>query len=720
MIKIRKSVKLPGIIVLVLLITVSCQDKQWDAKDINEDPKGPTDSTIAFNNELLDYLPFDDKTDSINAWRGYMGTLDKGWIESEINIDGNAATIDTAYSMKQFEFLGGSTPTTANPSLWRQSYFNSINGLFQVRDEGDETLGETTSAEKGDIYQIRGFDLANMSLIKGDKGWIIIDPLTVKETAKTAMDLVRSKLGDIPVTNVIFTHSHIDHFGGINGIIEYNEELGTNPDELTIYAPENFFDDSISENVMAGSAMGRRATYMYGNVLAKDTLGTLGSGLGTTTSIGLVGILDGDVIISNLEPEGLEGDMDGLEVEFFYAPSSEAPAEMMFYFPTLNAFCQAEDINKTLHNLYTLRGAKVRDGLKWSKYIDKAIYYYGDNVEFSFGSHHWPTWDNANIVSFWEKQRDMYRFLHDQTLRLANRGFTPREISEMIELPESVDTLFYSRGYYGSVRHNAKAEYQLYFGWFDGNPANLNPHPPTEAAKRYLDLIGEEAMISAARDAYDEGDYRWAAELMNHLVFAKPQNNTARYILADAYEQLGYQSESGPWRNFYLSGAKELRSDERIQGTSTVSADMIAGMSTELLLDYVAMRFQGTDYGDMEHSFNLTIAEGPEGASYDAVLIIGNGAVTTRDGTNTHLPDDEVTANINLNRAAFEVLSFSEDPAAIIEDPGSFQGADLEIDIDNGLRGKKAFKDFFSALDATSYWFEIVESNVVTATPYNK
>lgn len=704
----NQRILLAGSMVLLFLTAISCETK-WN---LTSEQKGATSATIQANELVLDKLPFEeDTTDFENAQRGFISTIEEGEILSGL---------DTVYSMKQFEFLEEPAPETANPSLWRQSYLNSINGLFRVYPKTED--GHRTSLElhKGDIFQVRGFDVSNISLVKGEKGWIVIDPVSAKETALAALNLVRETFGSIPVTHIIISHSHLDHFGGIQGVIEYNEALcndgssdcvqlagTTEPcnveDEacdcpgllqkedtsiLEIYVPENFFEEAVSENVMAGSAMGRRATYMYGNLLAKDEKGTLGSGMGTTLAEGTPGILDGTKIISNMD--GKTCILDGITVEFFYTPNSEAPAEMMFYFPEQQAFFQAENLTRSLHNLYTLRGAKVRDGLKWSKYIDKTITDYGKEVAISFGPHHWPTWGNENITPFWEKQRDLYKFLHDQSLRLANEGYTPREISEMMKLPDAMGNVFHNRDYYGTVSHNSKAQYQFYFGWFDGNPANLNPHPPVEAAKRYVAFMGEDAMMEEALRAYEEGDYRWVAELMNHLVFARPKNRDARYLLADAYEQLGYQAESAPWRNFYLSGAKELRHGIGAAKTSGMSADMIKGIPNELLLDYIAMRFQGIEHGTMQYNFNLTI-DGEE-----AVLIIKNGAVTTRIGDGTHLEDD-VDATITLTTAEFKALCFTSDFDEF------FENTNITIEGD-----ESAFKAFLSALDDTSYWFPIV------------
>jgi len=508
-----------------MLFTTGCQNQ--DVKDskveTNNTQKEATDFTKKSNEQLLNYLDFKNKTDYENAKKGFIATIEAGIINQENG--------GFSYSMKQFDFLKGNTPNEANPSLWRQSELNAINGLFKVTEN---------------IYQIRGFDLANMTLIKGNTGWIIIDPLTVPATARAAMQLVKKELGDFPVKAVLFTHSHIDHFAGVKGVITEEQAKSGN---VKIVAPEGFFEHSISENVMAGNAMTRRATYMYGLLLKKNAKGSFGSGLGTTTAQGESGIVEPNDIISKLDGENRT--IDGVKIEFIYTPESEAPSEMMFYFPQYKAMCQSENLSHTLHNLYTLRGAQVRNGQKWSKYIDETIAKWGDKVEVSFGSHHWPTWGNKNIVPYWEKQRDTYRFIHDQTLRLANQGYTPKEIAEMLVLPDNLGKEFYNRSYYGTVKHNIKAQYQLYFGWFDGNPANLDPLTPTESGKKFVEFMGgAKNVISMSKKSFDKGEYRWVAEVMNKLVFAEPKNQDARNLLADAYEQLGYQAESGPWRNF--------------------------------------------------------------------------------------------------------------------------------------------------------------------------
>jgi len=638
----------------------------YGQEELNAHKKDATSYTSKANNDLLKYLPFSDQTDYENARKGFIATIDEGVIKLDNG--------QISYSMEQFDFIKGDAPAEANPSLWRQSELNSINGLFKVSDN---------------IYQIRGFDLANMTLVKGKSGWIIIDPLTVPATSKAAMELVDEQLGKMPIKAVIFSHSHIDHFGGVKGIIS-DEEVKSGA--VKIYAPKGFFENSISENVMAGNAMSRRAYYMYGNLLEKEVKGTYGSGLGPTTGYGIPGIFEASNIISS--ETGETKIIDGVKTEFIFTPESEAPAEMMFYFPEYKAMCQAENISHTLHNLYTLRGAQVRNGQKWSKYIDKTITKWGDVVEVSFGSHHWPTWGNNNINKFWVKQRDLYRFIHDQTLRLANQGYTPIEIADMLKLPESLRKEFYNRDYYGTVSHNAKAQYQLYFGWFDGNPSNLNPLPPSDAAKKYVQFMGgADQVIKKSLTSYNRGEYRWVAEVMKQLVFAEPTNQQARFLLADAYEQLGYQAESGPWRNFYLSGAKELRvgvNPVKIGGTA--SPDIIKGMSTELYFNYLGMQFKGNENGDLKYNFNLDLTDTNE----KVALIVSNGAVMPRIG---EFVKKDTTSTIHVKRSDLDKVSLRE---ANFED--LIKNGDLKIEGD-----QEAFFNFLSKIDVFSFWFNIVE-----------
>jgi alkyl sulfatase BDS1-like metallo-beta-lactamase superfamily hydrolase len=477
--------------------------------------------------------------------------------------------------------------------LWRQAKLNNIHGLFEV------TPG---------IYQLRGFDLANMTLIEGDTGWIVVDPLTTRETASAAIAFAGQHLEPRPVAAVIFTHSHIDHFGGALGVLSADE---ADRRHVPIIAPQGFMDEATSENVIAGVAMGRRAAYQFGRNLPASARGYVDTGLGKRVPFGNFGILPPNTIVDRT-PQAMT--VDGVRFVFQYAPESEAPAELTFYLPEFNAFCGAEIVSRNMHNIYTLRGAKVRDAYKWRHYIDEAIDLFGD-ADIYFASHHWPIWGNQKILNFLEKQRDLYQYIHDQTMRLANVGYTPREIAEQVRLPESLDTFFANRGYYGTLSHNTKAVYQAYLGWYDGNPAHLNPLPPEESAKRYVACMGgAEAVLTKARNAYEEGDYRWVAEVLNHLVFAEPNHQEAKLLLARTYDQLGYQAESGVWRSAYLTAAHELR-----HGTPDKGLDM--GKAYELLkrtppskfFDSMAVRLDGPAAAGKTMVLNIVFTDIGEG-----------------------------------------------------------------------------------------------------------
>jgi alkyl sulfatase BDS1-like metallo-beta-lactamase superfamily hydrolase len=422
------------------------------------------------------------------------------------------------------------------------------------------------------IWQVRGYDLSVMSIIRGDTGWIVIDPLMTEDASVVVWkQLVVPHLGDRPITHVIYTHSHADHYGGIRGIVD---EADIKSGKIKIYAPAGFTEAAVGENVIAGNAMSRRAAYMYGNLLPRNPNGVVDGGLGKTTSIGAITLL---VPTDFATTTGQKLTLDGVEMTVIMAPESEAPSEFMFYIPKFKAFCAAEDATHTLHNLYTLRGAKVRDALLWSKYLQAAIDMFGGEMEVLFASHYWPTWGNQRIVDFLRAQRDMYRYLHDQTMRLANTGFTPLEIAESVRLPDSLAKHWYCRSYYGTVFHDLVAQYNLRLGFFDGVPANLHRLPPVENGKRYVEFRGgPAAVLQKAQHYYDKGEYRWVAEVVNHVVFADPQNVAAKHMLADAYEQMGYQSESAPWRNFHLTGAMELRNGvHKVPFGSSQSPDTI-------------------------------------------------------------------------------------------------------------------------------------------------
>ncbi|MFF9565093.1 alkyl/aryl-sulfatase [Leifsonia sp. NPDC014704] len=538
-------------------------------------------------------LPFSDDADFAAAERGFLGTLDDPAIRD--------ASGTVVWDTSTFGFLDGDAPLTVHPSLWRQGKLVLKNGLFEVT-EG--------------LYQVRGLDLSVMSFIEGDSGVIVVDPLLTKETAAAALGLYRRHRGDRPIVAVIFTHSHLDHFGGVLGIVSGEE---VEDGRVEIVAPAGFIEHSISENVYAGTAMARRAGYMYGAALDRGPSGQVGAGLGLTLSTGETTLL---VPTIDVAETGERLTFDGVEFEFQLAPNTEAPAEMHFFIPRYNALCMAENATHNLHNLLTLRGALVRDPHVWSEYLTEAIERYGDRADVLFTSHHWPTWGREELVAFLRIQRDLYGYLHDQTLRLLNRGLTGTEIAEELTLPPALEREWSTRGYYGSVSHNVKAIAQRYLGWFDGNPARLWPHPPQALAERYVRALGGvERVVELAQAAYDDGDFRWAATLLDHAVFTEPDSAPAKSLYADTLEQLAYGSENATWRNFFLSGATELREGNFGTPTAANAPAVLAELTPEQIFDSIAITVDGPNaweldlslevvFSDLGRTFHLTLTNG--------------------------------------------------------------------------------------------------------------
>jgi len=538
--------------------------------------KDATDATRAAHAAMAADLPADDGGDFVLARRGFIGSIED-------------AEVPGAWSQRPFAFLEGGRPDTVNPSLWRQARLNAHHGLFEV------TPG---------VYQVRGFDISNITFIEGETGWIVIDPLTSAQPAAAALKLLRDEKGDRPVSAVIYTHSHVDHYGGILGVAS-PEEIAAG---LRIIAPEGFLQAAVAENVLAGNVMSRRATHMYGGLLPKDPQGHVDSGLGKGTSTGRVALIAPTESITHT---GQTLTVDGVEIRFQVTPDTEAPAEMNFFFPKFGALCMAENCTCHLHNLYTPRGAQVRDAKAWSFYIDEALALFGEDTRVMFASHHWPRWKATPIRTFLTKQRDLYKYIHDQTLRMANHGLNATEIAELLRLPPTLEAEWHTRSYYGTLSHNAKAVYQRYLGWFDGNPANLHKHPPEAAGRRYVAAMGgAERLLAEAREVYAAGDYRWVAELVGHLVFAEPSNLEARALQADAFEQMGYQAESGPWRDFYLTGAQELRNPRPPSATPRqASAGQLRTMPTDNVLDSLSVRLNGEKAGAVEIDFTAVFTD---------------------------------------------------------------------------------------------------------------
>ncbi|MYV77580.1 MBL fold metallo-hydrolase [Streptomyces sp. SID1046] len=544
---------------------------------------------------------FADRADFDDATRGFVAALEPCVIKAE---DGSVVWDGDAYA-----FLNGDRPDTVHPSLWRQSRLVALQGLFLVVDG---------------VYQVRGLDLSNMTLVEGDRGVVVIDPLISEETAATALALYRAHRGDRPVTGVLYTHSHADHFGGVKGVTTQAE---VDAGRVPVLAPEGFLEHAVSENVYAGTAMARRAGYMYGAGLPKGPRGQVGAGLGQTTSTGRVTLIPPTLDITRT---GQEETVDGVRMVFQLTPGTEAPAEFNVLLPDHRALCMAENATHTLHNLLTLRGALVRDPHAWATYLTESIALFGDACDVVFASHHWPTWGRERAMSYLAQQRDLYAYLHDQTVRLLNQGYTGSEIAESLRMPPALEAAWHTHGYYGSVSHNVKAVYQRYMGWFEGNPALLWQHPPVEAARRYVEFMGGAAeVLRRARTSFEQGDFRWVAQVVDHVVFADPSNAEARELQADALEQLGYGAENGTWRNFYLTGAQELRGESVGTPATAASPDVIAALSLDQLVDSLAIRIDGPRawHADVAVRFVLPGSE-------PLTLRLANGVLTGVRGDN--------------------------------------------------------------------------------------
>lgn len=538
---------------------------------------------------------FQDTEDFADADRGFIDRLDPAVVTTD---DGRVVWDNDAYA-----FLAKECPRTANPSLWRQGQLTSRQGLYQVT-EG--------------IYQVRGLDISNMTLVEGDRGVIIIDPLISAETAAAALALYRRNRGDRPVTGLIYTHSHADHFGGARGVLPHGHE------PVPVIAPEGFLEHAVSENIYAGNAMTRRAVYMYGAQLPKSPDGQIGAGLGMTTSTGTITLIAPTVDITRT---GQVETVDGVRIVFHLTPGTEAPAEMNFHFPDLRALCLAENATHNMHNVLTLRGAVVRDSRIWAHYLDEALTLFAADTEVSFASHHWPTWGQEKIARHLTQQRDLYAYLHDQTLRLLNSGLTGPEIAEEIALPPELEKSWALRGYYGSLSHNVKAIYQRYMGWYDGNPAHLWEHPPVDLAKRYTDALGGvDATVAKAKEYLAADDQRFAATLLNHAVFAAPDHQDAKQALAGVYDTLGYGAENGTWRNFYLTAAMELRGTPATVDLSTTNPEVSMALTVGQLIDSLAVRVNGPRAWDTRLTIDWLVTDEKRGWR----LTLSNGALTHR------------------------------------------------------------------------------------------
>ena len=558
-------------------------------------PSPATEATRHAITEAAATLPLQDRQDFEDASRGLVARS----AERQVRADDGRVVWD----LDGYAFLDAPVPDTANPSLWRQSQLLIKDGLFEVVPG---------------IYQVRGYDLSIMTVVEGETGVIVIDPLISKETAAAAFALYTEHRGARPVTAMIYTHSHVDHFGGVKGVI--TEEDATSG-RVPVIAPEGVMDHAIAENVFAGTAMARRAGYMYGAAVAKGPAGQIGAGLGQTTSTGEATLIRPTLDITHT---GQELTLDGVRLVFQVTPGTEAPAEMNFYFPDHHALCMAENTTHTLHNILTIRGAVVRDAHAWAHYITETLGLWGEDLDVVFASHHWPTWGRERAVEYLAMQRDMYLYLHDQTLRMMNQGYVGSEIAETLEMPPALVAAWHTHGYYGSVSHNVKAVYQRYLGWYEGNPARLWPHPPEESGRRYVAAMGGvEAAVRVAGEAFAEGDYRWAAQLLDHVLFADPSHQGARSLQADTFEQLGYGTENGTWRCAYLAGATELRDGQFGTPTTAASGDLLAALTVTQIFDSIAVRVDGPRAWDHRVTISWTFTD--EDTSY--VTELRNGAL---------------------------------------------------------------------------------------------
>jgi linear primary-alkylsulfatase len=556
-------------------------------------------------------LPTADTTDFADADRGFIAALTPCIVTSA---DGRVVWDNDEYS-----FITGDPPPSVHPSLWRQCMLTAKQGLYEV---------------VSGIYQVRGLDISNISFIEGDTGLIVIDPLVSTEVAAAALQLYRIHRGDRPVVAVIYTHSHVDHFGGVLGV---TSQADVDAGRVAVLAPEGFTEHAVQENVYAGTAMARRATYMYGSQLARGPRGHVGCGLGQGPSLGEIALV---VPTVDIRTTGEIHTIDGVEIEFQMAPGTEAPAEMHFYFPRFRALCMAENATHNLHNLLTLRGALVRDPHAWSGYLTEAIDNFADRTDVVFASHHWPTWGRERVVEFLSVQRDLYAYLHDQTLRLLNQGHTGAEIAEMLQMPPALDRAWHTHGYYGSVSHNIKAIYQRYMGWFDGNPARLWPHPPEALATRYVDAMGGvDRVVELAQHAFDSGDFRWAATLLDHAVFADDTHAAARALLADTLERLAYGAENATWRNFFLSGAVELRDGNFGTAAQTTSLTLMSALTPEQIFDGLAITVNGPRAWDLDLVVDITLTD----VNTNYRLALRNGVLVHRK-----VAADAATANVTV------------------------------------------------------------------------
>ena len=628
-------------------------------------PKAPEPATLAANAELAKALPFANREDFDDAMRGFVGTI------PDALVPGTGPR--PAWTMKPYDFLKQSEPAdSVNPSLWRQAQLNAIHGLFKVTER---------------VYQVRGFDIANMTIIEGDTSLIIIDVLLTTETARAALELYYQHRPKKPVGTVIYSHSHGDHFGGVKGVIS---EADVAAGKVQVLAPAGFLEAVAGESVMAGTAMSRRAQYQFGPLLPPGPRGHVDTGLGKKVAGGTVTLIAPTGTIDKTMEKRV---IDGVEIVFQLAPGSEAPSEMLMYFPQFRVLDMAEDVTHNMHNLYTIRGSEVRDGNLWSRYISEAMETFGDRSDVIIAQHHWPVAGQARVVALMKKQRDMYKFINDQSLRLLNLGYTPGEIAETLRMPASLEQEWSARGYYGTLRHNAKAVYQKYLGWYDGNPADLDPLPPAENARKTVEYMGgADAVIARARGDFAKGEYRWVASAMNQVVFTDPANRAARELGADAQEQLGFQAEAGTWRNAYLVGAMELRNGvPKIPGNNTANADTLKALNNEMFFDFLGVRLNAAKAEGKTMVINWNFTD----SNQRIALNLDNSALTYVAGKQAPNAD----ATVTLARGTLDAVTQQRTTFADAVKAGL-----VKIDGD-----PRKLDELMSMLDTFKVMFEVVE-----------
>lgn len=626
---------------VMLSCTVGCNNEAEEEQvdileklELNTDSKDATETTVKINSEVYSLLDFDDKTEWEFANKGLIDAPEKLEIKDS---EGNVVWSQEAYAfLEDYD----KAPDTVNPSLWENSKNNHAYGLFEVTDG---------------IYQVRGYDMANLTLIESDNGWIVFDPLMSVECTKAAMELAEKNLGKRDIKAVIISHSHVDHFGGIGGVISADEVADANlslseqlaSGKIPVIVPEGFEAHAVSENIYAGVAMQRRAAYQYGVYLAPSIKSTLAMGIGMGQSTGTLSYISPSY---EIKETGESYVIDGVKLEFQMTPGTEAPAEMNTWLPDKKALWVAENCTGTLHNLYTLRGAQIRDGSAWAKYICETIALYGAEAEVTFQSHNWPHWGNEVLNEYLENTAAVYQYINDKTLEYINQGYTSDEISNMIELPKEHAKNWYTRQYYGTVAHNSKAVYQKYMGWYDANPVNLNPLTPSESAKKWVEYLGDtDRVLEMAKADYDKGEYQWVAEITNVIVYAEPDNTAARLLCADALEQLGYQAESGTWRNAYLTAAYELRGLREPDGEITIqSGVMLANISADNIFDYIGIALDKEAMADKDITVNVVLTD----LNRQYMLKFKNGVLLKYEGTLS----DEADVTIKTVRKALLLM----------------------------------------------------------------